>query len=75
MEGGLREQVLHGSATATHAIRAALQQSQASFETLSRELEMNAKAVAKWRERATLKNLKTGSKLLVKLPLLETKRR
>jgi len=33
-------QVRHGSATTTHAIRAAIQRSQASLATLSRELGM-----------------------------------
>jgi transposase-like protein len=38
----------------THAVRAAIQRSQASLSTLSRELEINPKTVAKWRKRATV---------------------
>ena len=53
-------QVRHGSATTTHAVRAAIQRSQASLATLSRELGINPKTVAKWRKRATVEDLKTG---------------
>ena len=55
-------QVRHGSATTTHAVRAAIQQSQASLSTLSRELGINQKTVAKWHKRATVDDLKTGPK-------------
>ncbi len=44
-------QVLHGSATTTHAIRAAIQRSQASIQTLSERYSINPKTVAKWRKR------------------------
>jgi transposase-like protein len=43
-------QVRHGSATTTHAVRAAIQRSQASIAELSRELGINPKTVAKWRK-------------------------
>jgi DNA-binding transcriptional regulator YiaG len=46
-------QVLHGSATTTHAIRALIQRSQASNAALSRELGINVKTVAKWRKLST----------------------
>jgi hypothetical protein len=62
MEGGRMGQVRHGSATTTHAVRAAIQRSQASLATLSRELGINPKTVAKWRKRATVEDLKTGPK-------------
>ena len=55
-------QVRHGCATTTHAVRAAIQRSQASLATLSRELGINPKTVAKWRKRATVDDLKTGPK-------------
>src|SRR3546814_10298072 len=55
-------QVRHGSATTTHAVRAAIQRSQASLATLSRELGINPKTVAKWRKRATVDDRKTGPK-------------
>lgn len=55
-------QVRHGSATTTHAVRAAIQRSQASLARLSRELGINPKTVAKWRKRQTVEDLKTGPK-------------
>jgi transposase InsO family protein len=62
MEGSIMGQVRHGSATTTHAVRAAIQRSQASLARLSRELGINPKTVAKWRKRATVEDLKTGPK-------------
>jgi hypothetical protein len=62
-------QVRHGSATTTHAVRAAIQRSQASLSTLSRELGINPKTVAKWRKRATVEDLKTGPKAPHPTPL------
>lgn len=53
-------QVRHGSATTTHAVRAAIQRSQASTAELSRELGINPKTVAKWRKRQTVEDRKTG---------------
>jgi transposase InsO family protein len=53
-------QVRHGSATTTHAVRAAIQRSQASLSELSRELGINPKTVAKWRKRETVEDRKTG---------------
>ncbi len=55
-------QVRHGSATTTHAVRAAIQRSQASLSQLSRELSINPKTVAKWRKRANVEDLKAGPK-------------
>ena len=55
-------QVRHGSATTTHAVRAAIQRSRASLSQLSKELGINPKTVAKWRKRATVEDLKTGPK-------------
>ena len=55
-------QVRHGSATTTNAVRAAIQRSQASLTQLSQDLGINPKTVANWRKRATVKDLKTGSK-------------
>ncbi|MFT8379356.1 MAG: IS481 family transposase [Gluconobacter japonicus] len=52
----------HGSATTTHAVRAALQRSQASLATLSEEFGINPKTVAKWRKRQTVEDQKTGPK-------------
>ncbi|WP_127110830.1 integrase core domain-containing protein [Pararhodobacter zhoushanensis] len=53
-------QVRHGSATTTHAVRAAIQRSLASLSQLSRELGINSKTVAKWRKRVTVEDMKTG---------------
>lgn len=53
-------QVRHGSATTTHAVRAAIQRSQASIAELSRELGINPKTEAKWRKRQTVEDQKTG---------------
>ena len=53
-------QVLHGCATTTHAVRAAIHRSQASLSTLSREFGINPKTVANRRKRATVEDLKTG---------------
>ncbi|PIL20020.1 hypothetical protein P775_11575 [Puniceibacterium antarcticum] len=46
----------------THAVRAAIQRSQASLVQLSKELGISPKTVAKWRKRATVEDLKTGPK-------------
>ncbi|MEM8788930.1 MAG: IS481 family transposase, partial [Pseudomonadota bacterium] len=51
MEGSHRGQDRHGSATTTHADRAAIQRSKASIAELSRELGITPKTVAKWRKR------------------------
>ena len=53
-------QVRHGCATTTHAIRAAIQRSQATTAALSRELGVNVKTVEKWRKRETVEDRKTG---------------
>jgi transposase-like protein len=66
-------QVHHGSTTTTHAVRAAIQRSQASLATLSRELGIDPKTVAKWRKRATVEDLKTGPKAPHSTTLTEAK--
>jgi transposase InsO family protein len=53
-------QVRHGSATTTHAIRAAIQRSQASAAELSRTYGINPKTVVKWRKRATVEDRRAG---------------
>ncbi len=55
-------QVRHGSATTTHAVRAAIHRSGAALAALSRELGINPKTVPTWRKRATVEDLKTGPK-------------
>jgi transposase InsO family protein len=56
-------QVLHGSATTTHAIRAAIQRSKASLEALSKRYGINPKTVAKWRRRANIEDRPMGPKV------------
>ena len=46
-------QILHGSATTTHAVRAALQRSKATIAELSAQYGVNPKTVMKWRNRAS----------------------
>lgn len=55
-------QIRHGSATTTHAVRAAIQRSEASLAALSKEFGINPKTVAKWRKRQTVEDQKTGPK-------------
>ena len=44
-------QILHGSATTTHAVRAAIQRSKAPLKELAARYGLNRKTVAKWRKR------------------------
>ena len=53
-------QVLHGSATTTHAIRAAIQRSKASIQALSERYGINSKTLAKWRKRTSLEDRPIG---------------
>ncbi len=55
-------QIRHGSATTTHAVRAAIQRSQASAAELSRTYGINPKTVLKWRKRTSVEDRKTGPK-------------
>jgi len=56
-------QVLHGSATTTHAVRAAIQRSKASLQVLSERYGINPKTVAKWRRRTDLEDRPMGPKV------------
>ena len=49
-------QVRRGSATTTHAIRAAIRRSQASLQALTDGYGINPKTVAKWRRRTSLED-------------------
>ena len=53
-------QIRHGCVPTTQAIKATIQRSQAMNAAPSREDGINVKTVAKWRERETLDNRKTG---------------
>ncbi len=56
-------QVLHGCATTTHAIRAAIQRSKTSIQALSERYGINPKTVAKWRKRTTPEDRPMGPKV------------
>jgi transposase-like protein len=56
-------QVLHGSATTTHAVRAAIQRSKASLQAMSERYGINPKTVAKWRRRTDLEDRPMGPKV------------
>src|SRR5438270_558478 len=56
-------QILHGSATTTHAIRAAIQRSKASLQALSERHGINPKTVAKWRRRVSAEDRPMGPKV------------
>jgi len=55
-------QVLHGSATTTHAVRAAIQRSKASIQELSQRYGINPKTVQKWRKRSSVEDASMGPK-------------
>ena len=55
-------QVLHGSATTTHAVRAAIQRSQATIAELSGQYGINPKTVMKWRGRSSVDDQPMGPK-------------
>lgn len=55
-------QILHGSATTTHAVRAAIQQSQAAIKELAAQYGLDPKTVAKWKERAFVHDAPVGPK-------------
>ena len=54
------EQVLHGSARTTTAVRAAIQRRPESLQTLAACHGINAKTVAKWYERTTVTDIAIG---------------
>lgn len=55
-------QILHGSATTTHTIRAAIQRSKAPLKELAARYGLNRKTVAKWRKRAFVHDAPMGPK-------------
>ena len=56
-------QVLHGSATTTHAIRAAIQRPKVWLQALSERYRINPKTVAEWRRRTSLEDRPMGPKV------------
>ncbi len=55
-------QVLHGSATTTHAVRSAIQKSDATIKELSRRYNINPKTVMKWKYRNSVEDQPMGRK-------------
>jgi transposase-like protein len=55
-------QVLHGSARTTAAVRAAIQRSAESLQTLATRYGIDPKTVAKWRKRSTTTDAVMGPK-------------
>lgn len=55
-------QVLHGCATTTHAVRAAIQRSKATIAELAEKHGVNPKTVMKWRGREGVEDLPMGPK-------------
>src|SRR5688572_29084962 len=62
MEGCTMGQVLHGSATTTEAVRRAIQNSQESLRQLATRYGINQKTVAKWKNRDSVADRRTGPK-------------
>lgn len=50
-------QILHGGATTTHAVRAAIQRSKPTIADLSAQHGVNPKTVMKWRSRSSVEDL------------------
>ncbi len=55
-------QVLHGSATTTHAVRSAIQKSDATIKELSTRYNINPKTVMKWKKRSSVEDQPMGRK-------------
>jgi hypothetical protein len=55
-------QILHGSATTTHATRAAIQRSAATAKALAAQYGLNPKTVAKWKKRDFVHDAAMGPK-------------
>lgn len=55
-------QIRHGSATTTHAVRAAIQRSKATIAELSALYDLNPKTVMKWRKRSSVEDSQMGPK-------------
>lgn len=57
-------QVLHKRATTTHAIRAAIQRSEATVAALAAQYNLTAKTVLKWKRRDSVEDAPMGAKRL-----------
>jgi uncharacterized protein YjcR len=54
-------QILHGSATTTHAFRAAIQRSKATAKELAERYGLDPKTVAKWKKRDFVEDAPRGA--------------
>jgi hypothetical protein len=54
-------QILHGSATTTHTIRAAIERLKTRLKELAAQYGLNHKTVAKWRKRAFVNDAPNGA--------------
>src|SRR5207342_249602 len=54
--------ILHGSATTTHAVRAAIQRSKATAKELAERHGLDPKTVAKWKKRDFVEDAPMGPK-------------
>ena len=64
-------QVLHGSATTTHTVRAAIQRSKAPLKELALRYGLDRKTVAKWRKRLSVEDVAMGPKAARSVALTE----
>jgi len=55
-------QILHGSATTTHTVRAAIQRSEATAKVLAAQYGLDPKTVAKWKKRTFVHDAPMGPK-------------
>jgi len=62
-------QILHGSATTTHAVRTAIQRSKAPLKELAAQYGLNHKTVAKWRKRAFVHDAAMGPRTPRSFPI------
>ena len=56
-------QILHGSATTTHAVRAAIQRSKATAKELAERHGLDPKTVSKWKKRDFVEDAPMGPKV------------
>ncbi len=55
-------QILHGTATTTHATRAKIQASEKSISALAQQYAINPKTARKWKNRDSVEDRKCGCK-------------
>ena len=55
-------QILHGTATTTHAIRAKIQASKTSIKEIAKQYHINPKTAFKWKHRDSVEDIKCGAK-------------